>query len=40
MVLTNAHMYIEISVYTQWTATRSTNRFVNLRNVKYKSQVH
>ena len=40
MVLTNAHVYIEISVYTQWTATRSANRFVTLRNVNYNGQVH
>jgi len=40
MVLTNAQVYIEISVYTQWTVTLSTNRLVILRNVEYKVQAH
>lgn len=40
MVLTNAHVYIEISVYKQWTATRSTNRLIILRIVNYNGQAH
>lgn len=40
MVVTNAHVNIEISVCTQLTATRSINRLVVLRNVKHKVQAH